>query len=227
MTNALEITNSPVAINGLDVVKQVDEFYSTAFDHILWLLGTLILLLGIAVPLAFYFFQKRQLMLKEQSLAEKLEKEIKQQSKMLTDLTKTTLQAEKETITVKLAELKMQLKTETAEAMGSMYHLQGVYNQNNGMHVLAIESYTAAIEEYTQAKNLKCVQQMLTLIAEYNLSRMNKPSFEDSDIVTHTNRAISVASEISCKGLLDVSIKNLKKALVEAQKRELPAEETA
>ena len=85
MTNELITVTNVVSreISGLDVVNSVNGFYSTAFDHILWLLGTLILLLGIVVPLVFYFFQKRQLALKEKALSEELESQFAQLSQAL------------------------------------------------------------------------------------------------------------------------------------------------
>jgi hypothetical protein len=228
MTNAvLETTNSPAAINGLDVLDKVNGFYSIAFDHILWLLGTLILLLGIVVPVAFYFFQKRQLVLKEQMLTEKMEKEFEQRGKALNDLIKESFQKEKAKIAEKLAELEAQLKVNTAEALGATFHIQGNNQSDGGFYALAIGSYAGAIDEYKKAGNWKCVQQMLNLITIHNLPQMNKDSFVDNQVIDQINYAVSTAKEISCNGLLDVSIENLKKALMEAQRREPTTQEQA
>lgn len=226
MTNALlTSTNTVVSnINGLEVVKQVNDFYSAAFDRafgqIIWLLGILIGFLGIIVPLVYYFLQKRQLALKEQILTQRLQKEVEQLSESLSKTSKSFFEAERISITEKFNKLEAELQIKSSEAEASVFHLQGNMESGKGHFTAALRSYCSATKHYVKSGNLKCVQQMLGALKEFVLPKLKKTDFDDPEITSRLNKVLSEAENIQCQKLLDTRIEEVKKALAAAQKRD-------
>jgi hypothetical protein len=212
MTNAVSnITNSPASINGLDVVEKVNGFYTTAFDHafsqILWLLGILIVLLGIIVPVVYYFLQNRQLALKEKALTEYLEKEVSKLGDSFREKNQIFLDG-----------LEKKLKGEILHAKAGVCLVQGNSYLRAGQKKNALSSYAWVLTLFTQAPDLKQVQASLRFQAEQVFPKVNKNDF-DTDISAQFNEAIKLISEIKAGGLLDVDFEKYKKEFAAAQIR--------
>jgi hypothetical protein len=207
MTNEIPITNSPLAINGLDVVKQVDEFYSTAFDHLLWLLGTLIILLGIVIPLAFYFFQKRQLALKEQALTEYLKTEVSRFEKSFRDENQKFVDG-----------LGNKIKGEVAHAKAGVCLVQENVYWSNGRKKDAMGCHAWVIKLLAETADRKQTQRQLRYITEQIFPRVNRNDF-DEEVSKALTESVNIISEIKANGLFDLDIENYKKALAAAQTR--------
>ena len=223
MTNAvLEITNSPIAVSGLDVIKQVNDFYSISFDRaftqILWLLGILIGLLGIVVPVIYYFLQKRQLELKEDELTQHFEKKmlvleesLKKEIGLAFDDQKTKSKEAFEKLENKTIRMFSKAEAKVLQVQGNLTFSQQRFG-------ISLDSLHRALENYIQCSELKFVQQILKFITGSLLPQMNKAHFEEFNIEAF-EKTLSKVGEINCDGLLDKDVVLVKKALADAQKR--------
>jgi hypothetical protein len=220
MTNALEITNSPIAINGLDVVRQVDEFYSSAFDHLLWVLGTLILLLGIAVPVIFYFFQKRQLAFREKMLADELKNQFTDLSSSLRKENSDFMDKEKIALKLELEDLEKKVQRKSADLASAIFYTQATSFLEKGVTTTAFALFVKTLTFGVKTENPVNVQNALKFITNFALPKMTKSDFGDMTFVTEFENAIEAAAKMESKGLLDVDVKEVKKAFAEAKKRD-------
>ena len=228
MTNAvLEITNSVAPINGLEVVKQVNDFYTSsfgyAFNHIFWLLTGMLTLLGIAVPAAYYFLQNRQLELKEKALEKTLNEYLKQEianiDESLHKEIQKLLKAEREEMQQKFDKLKKNTNDNLARANAGIFHVQGLAAFNAGDHLEALKSFTRAIEFFLAGDLLEHVQLTMTNIKN-NLPKLSKKDFSDPKIMSELHAALETTKKAQPHNLLNNDIKQLEKALAAAQARE-------
>jgi len=214
MTNAVaQITNPVSPINGLDVVNAVNGFYSTAFNHTVWLLGALMTILGFVVPVFYFALAKWQLKLREQKLLEALEKRLLEANAKFMEDDKAIF---KRTFEI----LESQTKKELWIAQGGIYHLQGNIQLDAGNNVDSAFSFTEAIRFYSMAGELKFVQQMLGVLTTGTLPKLKKSDFNSSELKAEFQDAVTIPGKIEAKGLLDVSIEKLKNAIATAQLRE-------
>jgi len=221
MTNAIpEITNSPVAINGLDVVKKVNDFYATSFNHILWLLGVLIALLGIVVPVVYYFLQKRQLTLSEKIIIEGQKRDFEELEKKLKQESAQFQEAQRELAKKEFEQLESKINRRISFALGGLYMLQANFERERKSFRTAFESYIDGIEKFAEGLHLKAVQQNLRLATDKTLPELNKNHFRDEALAKKAATVIESVQKIEAKGLLDVDIRNFQKALANAQERE-------
>jgi hypothetical protein len=219
MTNTIPITNSIQPINGLDVVEQVDKFYSTAFDHLLWTLGTLILLLGVVVPLAFYFFQKRQLTLKEKALAEELKSQFANSEAALRKENADFLAQEKIVLKQAIDNLQNELNSKINDTCGVIFAMQGNIFLEKGMQQAAFDFFSKTLRYAVDTQNPVSVQGTLRFLTIQALPKMAKNHFADEAAVIRFKNAIEDASKMKSNGLLNADIQEIRKAFAEAQKR--------
>ena len=218
MTNAVaQATNSLSPINGLDVVNAVNGFYSSAFNHTIWLLGALLTILGFAVPAIYYFLQKRQLALKEKALFDRLEKEVVNLGESLRQANINFLTEQKTAMEDRFEVLESKINTEAAMAGGRSFHLQGNAQKDKGLFESALESYMLALEYYCKAKRLNAAQRVMRLITKVVLPEMKAKQFSEENI-QHLNRALESATNLK-SDLLNTDIDELKKALADAKNR--------
>jgi hypothetical protein len=207
MTNTVaQITNSVSPINGLDVVNAVNGFYSGAFTNIAWLLGILVTLFGIAVGAIYYLIQNLQLKLQK----EKLEKKFTADFEEL----KTNLREENQRI---IDGLGKKLKAEVQHAKAGICLVQGHFYLEKGNKKDALESYFLTIRYFSQTTDFKQLQGTLQyvtgILADFSKSHISSEAIKRYEI------AMESIGKIESKGLLDIDIEKIKKALAEAQKR--------
>ena len=191
-------TNAQSGISGLDVVNQVKDFFSTAYTQTIWLLGSLITILGFAIPAVYFWLAKIQLKIREKKLAEQLKKDFEEFGKKLENT----------------------LKAEIHDAKGGVCFVQGKYFLQSGDKKNALKSFIAMVDNFAMAatdfKNLQGSVRYLT----GELEDFNKEdvSLEAANLF---NKIIGPISKIQSGGLLDEDIEKLKNAFAEAQIREV------
>ena len=225
MTNAVvQITNSTSPINGLDVVNAVNKFYSSAFNHTVWLLGILIGLFGVVVPVAYYFLQNRQLELKEKalekSLSEYLKQEVAKLGEALRKENNNSLKIEHNATQQRFSQLEKNINADIAGAKGGIFHVQGNTALQAGHYVEALKSFTRAVEHFLEGDLLENVQMTLHIMIDKILPKLSKNDFATPKIISESQCCLKTARNAESHNLLNGDIDRLEKVLAEAQARQ-------
>ena len=223
MTNYVDtITNS--VVTSLDVLKSVNDMYSSNFTLLLTVMGLLVGFGAVVLPLLFQFREARvgraQMKSEFQSFIDEAKTDIDKKIQEKFEAQQSTAKAE-----IELLEKRTNAAIYAAEA--GTYHVQGNFELSQGRLDTSFQSYVHALHRSISASNLnkgrseqlQLVQQNLRYVTEAILPRMNKNDFSDTKTVSRAKQVIEEAKKIECAKLLDREIELFEKEFKEAQSR--------
>jgi len=220
MTNAVaQITNSVSPINGLDVVNAVNGFYSGAFTNIAWLLGILVTLFGIAIGAIYYLLQNLQLKLQKEKLEKRFAADFAVLEKTLREKTLNLFESEKMALRQELVRMENELTQKNKNTMAGVFYLAAETQFRSGNIKGALMGYAQALESVVEGKALTSIQSLLKHLTVEILPTLTKKDFKDESIKNSFDKALELTAKLK-EQLLGSDIEDVKKALVEAQKRE-------
>ncbi|MCW7503568.1 hypothetical protein [Leptospira paudalimensis] len=159
------------------IIDRVQLFYESAWLKLIVSFSALLGFLGIIVPIAVNWFQKKSFKLDEINFEIRLEKKIETLKQTLIseiqEEIKTLEKTIETTITAKLEIYEKKINSAT----GGLYHLEG--NVNNTFPQLALESYLSAIKCYLESDYEANLYTVLEL-AEGKLDLLFKEDFENN-----------------------------------------------
>ena len=209
MTNAVEqITNSISPINGLDVVNAVNGFYSSAFNHTIWLLGILITILGFAIPAVYFVLARIQLKIREKKLEEKFETKFRELEK-----------AGKNALKQEFERIEKDAKNKMVLLEGSLFYVLGNTQCEKGDYKGVLTHFAKTLKKAVEAECPQSFQVMIRFVTENVLPKMKKQDFENLNAETEFNEALDSGYKIPASNLLDLDIEEAKKSLAAAKAR--------
>ena len=209
MTNAVEqITNSISPINGLDVVNAVNGFYSSAFNHTIWLLGILITILGFAIPAVYFVLARIQLKIREKKLEEKFETKFRELEK-----------AGKNALKQEFERIEKDAKNKMVLLEGSLFYVLGNTQCEKGDYKGVLTHFAKTLKKAVEAECPQSFQVMIRFVTENVLPKMKKQDFENLNAETEFNEALDSGYKIPASNLLDLDIEAAKKSLAAAKAR--------
>lgn len=225
MTNAPTIaTNIDVqTINGLEVVKQVSEFYSSSFNQLLIVGSVLAALIGIVLPLLIQFYQSREMRIQTGRLKSELDAE----SAKLLDVVKAELHKEldakfaeeKKTIVEALEKNTATIEKRLMKAEGNVYHIQGNGNLVRGKLHEACNDFCKAIELYCKSGNGSDMARLLKAITAQILPTLTKNDLEKEGLDDRLDKIMKEADKLEHNGFLNDTLRDLRAALRETKSR--------
>ena len=205
MTNAIaQITNSISPINGLDVVNAVNGFYSSAFNHTIWLLGILLTILGFAIPAVYFVLARIQLKIREKKLEEKFAQKF--------EALRKNLQAETEE---KFKALETLIKKEAHAATSRLFYVAAKNSEDEGRFKEALNLDVQAIEYGVLSSNFTGVQSFIRHTTKNVLPKMNKEHFSNVEFVSGIEAVIKSAG--AADPLLKIDVDAFNAALEKAK----------
>ncbi len=130
------------------IIDNLNSLYSSAFGHLVDYTVGLLALLGIIVPVVFYWFQNKQLKLDEEMLAKKISLEIDEAKKTIIEDIQSKLAIELEGFEKKVSEMKSELKEDVNIVM-HLLHAKAHHLQANSM--VSIGNWGGAFEDSLKA----------------------------------------------------------------------------
>jgi tetratricopeptide (TPR) repeat protein len=209
MTNAVaqQITNPVSPINGLDVVNAVNGFYSSAFNHTIWLLGSLLTIFGFAIPAVYFVLAKIQLKIREKMLEVKFTQKFEALAKSLQEETEK-----------KFKVLETAIEKEAQISNAKIFYIAGKIMQDAGTFKEALDAYVQAIGSAVQSSDLERVQKFIRYATNHVLPEMNKENFSDAQFVSAIEAIIKSAGAVD--PLLKIDVDAFNAALEKAKNRE-------
>ena len=225
MTNEVAIVTNTV-VTSLDVLKSVNDLYSSNFTQLLTVMGLLVGFGAVVLPLLFQYREARiakaQIKSDFQNFIDEAKRDI--EKKIQDKFEAQQAIAKKE---IELLETRTSAAIIAAEV--GVFHVQGNFELSRGRFDTAWKSYVGALERSVVAyelnkeekSQLKLLQQNMRFVAEAILPKMKKVDFSDEDVSSKTKKIMESTRRIECAGLLDREIRFFEKALSEAQSREV------
>lgn len=224
MTNEVTITTNTV-VTSLDVLKSVNDLYSSNFAQLLTVMGLLVGFGAVVLPLLFQYreaqIRKAQIESDFQSFKDEAKKDIEKMVREKFEAQQALAKKE-----IELLETRTNAAIVAAEV--GVYHVQGNFELSEGRYENALRSYISALKRSIVAyelnkeekSQLKVLQQNMRFIAESILPDMKKTDFCDEDIPPRVKDVIASSKKIECAGLLDREIKLFEKSFSDARSRE-------
>jgi hypothetical protein len=210
ITNAVAIGVNTVGheITGLEVVKSVNEFYSTAFDHLLSTLQLLAIILGIVIPAIYYGLARIELNLSKRKLEKKLTQKLTQKFEALGK----NLQEE---TGEKLKALETLIKKEANNATAIIFYVAAKNSEDAGRFKEALNLDVQAIKHGVLSSNFTGVQTFIRYTTKSVLSKMNKEHFSDVQFVSEIEAVMKSAG--AANPLLQIDVDAFNAALEKAK----------
>ena len=153
----------------LDLLNKVDAFYNSAWSKLI-IIGTVAFaIVGIVIPLAIQWYQKRVLKISESILKNELTENLAIEKQKIIDELHKIIATKIEIFDQKI------MKTE-ASANAKAFHLQGNSDLTDKNYLFALGAYLEAAKNYGKCGNFSNLQRVLQLIT---LSCLPKLSMEE------------------------------------------------
>jgi uncharacterized membrane protein YgaE (UPF0421/DUF939 family) len=160
----------PTAVDAIELINRVASFYDVAWSQLLWFIGVAGAIVGVLVPLAVQFYQRRLFKTEEAAIKnelaqhlDKLKEELRAEIKgHLTE----TLTQELAHFDKKLGEKEAALERQASALKGGIYLVQGNTIRTRGTSLLATKSFVTAAGSFMDAEDQRNLQKVLNLTAE-------------------------------------------------------------
>ena len=218
MTNELVILTNVVShdITGLDVVKSVNEFYSSAFTHLIAVIGSIVAIGGILIP---YYFQRREARLHLAQLRDDLGKAVGNAKKDIAEQMLNLLKAEKDELKEMVAQTKKDLEKQNARAMGMTLHNQANRSLEAGEQQDAAAEAIGAANWYCKGDDHTNLLRICTYLSETILPIIEAKDFEESDLQKKLEKFEDHLMDMNTNGFLQDTINSLRSERKAALKR--------
>ncbi|HEX3800732.1 MAG TPA: hypothetical protein VH413_18710 [Verrucomicrobiae bacterium] len=220
MTNIIpEITNAITPINGLDVVKQVNDFYSTSFTQLLVFFSIVSTIGCVVIPILAQWYQKNQLKIREKELALELKRLVEEKTKKFVAEMDKKFEEEKKTIASSLAENVTLIEKRATKAEGYVFQLQGNGNIERGDYVQSCIDYLAAARSYCKCNNGSNLPTILNILSDKILPKLNMEQLKEDGLSESIAYQLEEVSKTNHNGFLDVLLIKTNEAFRKAKER--------
>ncbi len=214
MTDTLKTIIDTVQVNtnnSIDLIQKVDSFYNNAWDKLIIFGSVIFAIVGIAVPIAIQWYQKKTLKLSEDQL----------KNKIISDLSTK--------IEEKFNEYEKKIKLLIASAEAKPFLLQGKLNLEKNYYQTALSEFIAASSGFIEGDDYQKLQEALKLILNDCLPNLSLEEINDLKIANDSdlNLFLSQLKEKDNKGIFTTTIQEIKLKLTKIPKtiKEKPQEQ--
>ncbi|PKA06505.1 hypothetical protein [Leptospira harrisiae] len=162
-------------IDMVAITEKIHNFYELAWQKLIFFVSTAFIILGLLIPILTQIYQKRDFVIKEKELLEKIKSEL---TVAKTEITKSQHEFIETTLNEKIGEIESRfnkriseaeetIMNEVFKAKAGLFHIQGNFEMNFNIPILAARSYMLACDEH-----LKVTDDLK--IDELNLRRILK-----------------------------------------------------
>ena len=130
-------------INGLDVLNNVNTFYDSSWNKLLWVLGILFAIIGVIMPIAIQIYQTWKINLDKSEFKLEIEHAIQSAKQEL-------IKEFNEEMTLKVDNIESKFETVENNLQARTYHLQA-NNLSTNDQARSLRSYLKAILFYVKA----------------------------------------------------------------------------
>lgn len=209
----------------VDIVSKVQAFYDTAFNHLLWTLGTMGAIIGVLVPFAIAYLQKRKLRIDRDVLSQKIKGQIEAAKRELTgELSKIIekrMDKAKEEFNAKLEKEIKLIDTRFDIVYSNWAFSYAILMETQGVYASAIDFAVGAALSAAKSKQHVNLKRLLANIA-VDLGKVKLEdieSYHESDL----KKSISNLAEVLAREFVDGSyideVKKIQNALKAALQR--------
>jgi len=149
--------------NALEVLTQVNEFYNSAWDKLIFIILGAFTILGVFVPFVIQHFQNKSLKASEKELESKLNLKIADLKKALEENLDKKLE---ENIAEYINDFENKIEKIKESASGSAFHTQANTNNDKKWYKAATRDYVHASVSYTTAEDYINLKATLTGILD-------------------------------------------------------------
>lgn len=137
----------------LDIMNSVNTFYESAWTKLLIFITIFVTVIGVIIPIAIQWWQRRYIKLREAELKRHLSELVKSEMEIVRNEIKSQVAAGENLAHEKMKLLEEKLLKKISSASGGLFHIQGNINKQNGSIPLAIIDHTTASMTYLECKD--------------------------------------------------------------------------
>jgi tetratricopeptide (TPR) repeat protein len=208
--------------NPIEIIHSVTSFYEVAWAHLMWFIGIVGVIAGIAIPSLSYLIQRRLFKAEEREINSKIDNRLTELRTEMADFLTEKLKQEMEIFDKKLEAKEEALNKRAAKAQGNVFHVQGSLLLQGQHYLSALSSYLNAALfqiEGDDERNLRGVLQQITICLN-GITNVDLP--ERCEDVERINKLISLLKEKNQNGRYSDAINKLNKEFDAAMKRNPP-----
>jgi hypothetical protein len=163
-------------ISGLDVLNQVDQFYSSAMDRLLWIIGTAAGVVIIVIPIILTVIQSRMLERERKGLL----RETKQEALAAMEVRiQEIIEEQSERHEKALSQVQENMDAEIAGVEALSYHLQGAIYLRDGQSGEALLNFVNAARGQLRGKKYARLRRVLGYIVNDVMKIADAKDYKD------------------------------------------------
>lgn len=212
------------------LAQNINEYYLSAFDHALVVVGMVFGVVGVIVPTGIAYFQARQAkheaeQLKKQ-IAIEVERQVREAKENILKENAAALTAFQERSDILVSELKKETKTQFRMANSGAMHVQALMYKRAGNHVSAFNSAIGAGEGYVDGSDFHHLRRVVEEIAIKSLANFDgTDAKKQSEKIVRFGKLLDRMSKCDHKGAFNDLIEKGKKKIKEAKEKEPQVEQ--
>jgi hypothetical protein len=209
MTNEVYIVTNSV-VTSLDVLKSVNDMYSSEFTRLLTVMGLLVGLVGAAVIVLPLWFQVREAKVRRAEMEAQVNKHLEQLDKSLSDRLQKMFREEKKSIDEAIEGVKGDYKKGYSQLVALGAHTQMEIAYKEGKYVHAAESATVAIRANCKCNDHSNVIRELRSLLDLICPKLKKEDLEKRDLSQKLGKMEEELKEANKTGFLNDQLAELK-----------------
>ena len=218
MTNYVDtITNS--VVTSLDVLKSVNDMYSSEFTRLLTVMGLLVGLVGVAVIVLPLWLQSREAKVRREEMKAELAEQIKEAKAELNATVKQSLEAEKLAIHEIIGKSEKKFADKVAVLTALSTHIQMELAVKDEKYVHAAESALICIQSACKCDDHSNVLRTIGDFTALICPHLKKLDIEDQPLGEQLTKVEKILQEANKTGFLNDKLRDLKKAKKEILSR--------
>lgn len=202
------------------LAQNINQFYLSAFDHALAVVGMVFGVVGVIVPTGIAYFQTRQAKHEIEQIKKQISGEVEQQIRSVReDLIRenaAALVAFQERSDKVIQDLRKETKIQIRLANSGAMHVQAVMYNRSGAYVKAFSSAVAAGEGYVAGGDFHHLRRVVEMIALKSLAKFTADDAqEEQESIERFEKLLERMSNCDHKGAFNDLIKKAKKKVKE------------
>jgi hypothetical protein len=216
----------------LQILNNVDAFYNTSWQHLIWYTSALIGVVGLLVPFLSQWFQRRSFDTEKTALRNELKSQLQMEvtglKPSLEAIIKEQAALELKKLEDKINQTEKTLQEQIAFAMGGVFYLQGSTDLRAGLHTAAAVSFVRCAREELRSNHEAALQKALNRLQDECLNKMTTHDFEAAqpyfDFDKEIPELLDLLEKSNKRGQFTNYIQSIKAALSNAKKRPSPTQ---
>lgn len=236
------IASTASQFDAFELLRQVDAFYNTAWQHLLIYTTILLAMVGIVIPIIIQIIQRRSQKREEAALNEKIEALVDKEKSSLQLTMRSDLESYKKELSSLISQfdekikeasegvkklqeesqtkLRDELQKQINRALGVVFHAQGYFLSKQGDHAWAVESLVDAVEHELTADDHGNLRRALSMMIADCLPNIDKESLKKMPRTKEKMpRIIEALTKQNARGEYTDVINSLRMAYEEASER--------